>query len=322
MRSARSQLVSTAIAGYYHCVSRCVRRAFLCGNDQATGRSFAHRKQWIENRLHELADIFSAGIYAYAVMSNHVHVVIHVDPSVASAWSDAEIAERWVRLFPVRLQGHVDDAACRDRIAAIVADSRLTAIYRERLCSLSWFMRCLNEPVARMANREDACTGRFWEGRFKCQLLLDERAVIACMSYVDLNPVRAGAATGIRSSAHVSIRRRLLNGEDAAALLRPVAGISCSGLSMANREYVELVEWTGRRLHGGKCARISAPQPSCIQRALVDECNWLAQVSSIETGYWRAIGCIDALVEKAREIGQRWLKGCGRRSVLGRWVQT
>jgi REP element-mobilizing transposase RayT len=99
MTSPRRDIVDPAVAGHYHCVARCVRRAFLCGVDGYTGLSFEHRKQWIEQRILELARYFAVGIYAYAVMSNHLHVVVHVDPGVAMAWSAEEVARRWVGVF-------------------------------------------------------------------------------------------------------------------------------------------------------------------------------------------------------------------------------
>ncbi len=49
MISPRSQLVDPEAPGFYHCISRCVRRVFLCGEDEQTGRSFAHRKQSVEH---------------------------------------------------------------------------------------------------------------------------------------------------------------------------------------------------------------------------------------------------------------------------------
>ena len=79
MAVPRHQLVDPTTPGYYHCITRCVRRAFLCGADPLSGRSFDHRKTWIESRLIELAEIFAVGLYACAVMSNHVHAVAHVE---------------------------------------------------------------------------------------------------------------------------------------------------------------------------------------------------------------------------------------------------
>ncbi|MCQ4167686.1 hypothetical protein [Tahibacter harae] len=149
-----------------------MRRAFLCGDDALTGRNFEHRKVWVRERLHLLGACFAVAIHAYAVMSNHLHIVLQVDAAVSAAWSDEEVASRWIRLFPPR-EG-ADEASDVKR-QALLADPERLARLRARLGDLSWFMRCLAEPIARRANREDQCTGRFWEGRFRCQVLCDER---------------------------------------------------------------------------------------------------------------------------------------------------
>jgi hypothetical protein len=115
MTAPRSQLISSDAPGFYHCVSRCVRRAFLCGTDSYTGRCFEHRKPWVEERLVELADIFAVGVYAFAVMSNHLHVVAYLNPGIAWSWSPDEVAQRWMRLFPVRNHGEIDTEATQLR---------------------------------------------------------------------------------------------------------------------------------------------------------------------------------------------------------------
>ena len=98
MAYPRSFTVDPDSPGFYHCVSRCVRRAWLCGEDPLTGRNFDHRRAWIEKRLIDLAESFAVGLYAWAVMGNHTHVVLRVDPGLPSAWSDEEVAYRWARL--------------------------------------------------------------------------------------------------------------------------------------------------------------------------------------------------------------------------------
>ena len=191
MPRPRNTLLSLDVTPYYHCISRCVRRAFLCGEDSHSGRSFEHRRGWIEQRLLELADIFAIDIAAYAVMSNHYHVVLHIDTEQAQLWSECEVVERWHRLFNGSLLSQRYSRGEALTQAESKALAEVIATWRQRLVSISWFMRCLNEPIARAANREDDVSGRFWEGRFKSQALLDEKALVACMAYVDLNPIRA-----------------------------------------------------------------------------------------------------------------------------------
>ena len=312
----RSQLIDPTVSGTYHCVSRCVRQAFLCGEDALSGRNFNHRKQWVEDRLLFLAEVFSASVLAYAVMSNHLHVVLHMAPEAIDRWTDEEVAERWVRLCPVTMNGEIDPGLCRCKVAALAGNAARIAELRLRLGSLSWFMRCLNEPIARAANREDGCSGRFWEGRFKCQALLDDKAVLACMAYVDLNPVRAGIAADLQTSQHTSIQRKLDQNVAGDRPIAVVAGAPLFGfLPISEAEYIELVDWAGEQLRPDKRGSIHAAAPPVLKR-LGNGNTWLAQVAGIERHYWRAVGTVESLIDKAREMGQRWLRG-GRGLAVG-----
>ena len=163
---ARREIVDEGRVGIYHCIARCVRRAFLCGVDSYTGQDYSHRKDWILERLRDLAGLFSIEICNYGVMSNHLHLVLRTRPDVADGWSDEEVALRWCKVFPPR------DEATGERVepgkhdvAMVLADQERVLELRKRLASLSWFMRCLCEPIARRANTEDRTSGRFWAGR-------------------------------------------------------------------------------------------------------------------------------------------------------------
>ncbi len=149
---------------YYHVVSRCVRRAFLCGDDAHSGQSYEHRRQWVVDKLGQLSRLFAIGICAYAVMSNHYHLVLKVEPDTAANWSEREVAERWAALFqwPLLVRRWYQGEMLIEPELAVV--QQLLAQWRERLHSISWFIRLLNENLARQANREDGCKGHFWEG--------------------------------------------------------------------------------------------------------------------------------------------------------------
>ena len=271
MTRPRSALVSLSDTAWYHCVSRCVRRAFLCGQDSLTGQNFNHRRGWIATRIKELAHIFAIDVAAYAVMSNHYHLVAHIDRERALAWSTEEVLTRWTQLFtgPLLVVRYLSPARDQMGQAEMAMVREMAETYRARLHDLSWFMRVLNESLARQANAEDDCTGRFWEGRFKSQALLDEQALLAAMAYVDLNPVRAGMAETPESSDYTSIQERL-GCAPAATPNEPVqepapeplpqaplmpfdaTGRTAWAVPFGFEEYVALVEWTGRLVHPAK----------------------------------------------------------------------
>ena len=209
MATARKQQVDLTVTPYYHCMARCVRRAFLCGEDPLTGRSFEHRRGWVVQRCRDLSAIFAMDVCAYGVMNNHYHLILYVDVEQAKAWSDEEVIARWHLLFngnPLSQKHQAGEVLLAEeqlQLADYIAD------WRCRLTNISWFMRCVNEYIARLANREDDCTGHFWESRFKSQALLDLHALLSCMAYVDLNPVRAGMASDLEEADFTSVQERL-----------------------------------------------------------------------------------------------------------------
>lgn len=209
MAQSRKSLISLEDTPYYHCISRCVRRSYLCGYDAKNDVSYEHRKSWVEKRLLFLSSIFAIDICAYAVMSNHVHIVLSVNKKAACSWSTDNVLVQWHKMHKGTLLTRKylrGESLSESELKTIQSTAE---IYRRRLYDISWFMRNLNEYIARKANAEDDCTGRFWEGRFRSQALLTEKALLSCMAYVDLNPVRAKVATNLNDSLHTSINRRL-----------------------------------------------------------------------------------------------------------------
>jgi len=316
MPQPRFRQVSIDDTPYYHCISRCVRRAFLCGVDAQTGFNFEHRRQWIVDRIKLLSSVFAIDLCAYAVMSNHYHLVIRINADEVKQWSDEEVARRWMQIFsgPLLMHQFLTNADLTEAELEHVAE--LFSTWRKRLCDLSWFMRCLNEPIARMANSEDHCTGRFWEGRFQSQALLDVRAVLACMTYVDLNPIRAAMAKTPEQSDYTSIQARILHSGD--TFLRPFAEQSDddTGIPLKLKDYLELVDWGGREIKRNKRGYIPAQAPPILKRLRMDAAPVLDYISRTDQPTFKALGPVSMLRVFARSIGQRFVKG----QVLANWL--
>lgn len=318
MTRPRRTLVDPASTPYYHCIGRCVRRAFLCGVDRYTGQDYSHRKAWMVERLGHLAEVFVIDVCAYAVMSNHYHLVLRLRPDLVSELTDEEVMRRWSALYELpllvaqhqrgELVSESDQAAARARIDEL----------RDRLADLSWFMRALNEWIARRANAEDGCTGRFWEGRFKSQPLLDEAAVVTCLAYVDLNPVRAATAETPETSDDTSIQARILGKRDGqplpirlAPFRRRCGGPSADELPIGFPDYLELIDWTGRAIVGGKRGFIPAETPKILGRLGIDSEEFLRHMQQKRMGFRAAMGCAMSLREAAANFGRKHLQGIG-----------
>ena len=290
MTIARAEIIHPSISRYYHCIARCVRHSFLCGEDRFSGRNFDHRKGWLVDRMKFLSGVFAIDICAYAVMSNHYHLVLHWNIEQAQRWSDREVVERWCELYSnalglAYLNGEQLLAVQRDALADKIQ------VWRSRLQDISWYMRCLNEYIARKANQEDECTGHFWQNRFRSQALMDEGALLSCMAYVDLNPIRAGMCERLDESDFTSIQDRLrafAEHQQTAQSSTPEGLLgfvdeTAQALEQASipyllLDYFQLVDWTGRSERVDKRGSIPAHVPALLRSLGLDGRGWLHHV--------------------------------------------
>lgn len=320
MTKPRSNQICLDSTPYYHIISRCVRRAFLCGIDQYSGESFEHRREWVSERLRILAEVYCIDVAAYAVMSNHYHLVLHIDQTTALKLTESQVIKRWKKIFKMPLLIQRKEKGEEITEAEQLAIDKLIRCWKNRLYDISWFMRCLNEPLARMANSEDNCTGHFWEGRYKSQALLDDAALITCMSYVDLNPIRAKMADTPETSNYTSIQSRIRAQDKQQTRchlikLQKFIGDECmqkeDGIHFSLHDYLQLVDYTGRAILENKRGHISDKVPPILNRLGINPNAWLSGVTNFEKHFHLAVGAIDKLQEMASQLQQKWLKGCG-----------
>ncbi len=311
MPRARSTLISLEDTPYYHCCSRVVRRAYLCGEDKYTGKNYDHRRGWVESQILKLTEVFAIDVAAYAVMSNHLHVVLYIDLETVNNWTDRDVVEQWHNLFRGTdlTQKFVKGDVIEECMVAAL--KKLIATYRSRLSDISWFMRCLNEPIARQANYEDNCTGHFWEGRFKSQALLDEAAVLACMAYVELNPIRAKVAKTPEQSDYTSLQLRVkaaLKGKQPAKLL-PFIGnekkYQPKGINFSLEDYLTLVDETGRIIRDDRRGAISANAEKILTRLNIPSDNWIKLTSEFGKMFHGPVGSLQELTHYCEHLEKR-----------------
>jgi len=327
MARARKCLIDLDVTPYYHCINRCIRRSYLCGDDKYSGNNFDHRRGWLVERIKLLATIFSIDIAAYAILSNHYHLVLKVNRDEALACSDDEVIARWYQLYhgcvlvDRYLAGEVLDESCLLRISEVVSK------WRSRLYDISWFMRNLNEFIARKANLEDNCTGRFWEGRFKSQALLDETAVLSCMMYVDLNPIRAKMADSLQSSDFTSIQERIKQyksfqkqqikmNEDVTVLPQPNSLLSFGNnkdkdsIPFTLFDYLELAEFSGKLILPNKRGSIDSNRPAILKILDIESDSWINTIKHFRRQYANFAGSKTSLMKCAHAHHHSWYKGC------------
>jgi hypothetical protein len=283
-------------------------------------------------------------------MSNHIHLVLRSRPDVVAAWSDEQVARRWLRLFPLRREQDGSPAEPLDaEIQAIVNQPEVLQERRRRLSDISWWMRCTTEHIARRANREDGCTGHFWEGRYKCQLLLDEASLLACAAYVDLNPVRAALVPTPEASSFTGVKDRIDDVRERkrkqsshgvhemernrpgprSGWLSPVETREASDavgpdlcgsgrrasrkgfLPMPLVDYLELLDWTGRQVREGKRGRIPKHLSPILARIGLDAPDWCELVQKFGRTFKRVAGTPEHLADEARRRGLHWLQAPG-----------
>jgi len=341
-RYAQLSLVETP---WYHVVSRCVRRAYLCGVDHITGQSYEHRRDWVEQRIKQLASVFTIDIAAFAILHNHYHIVVRVDNERVADLTTDEVLQRWTQLYagPQIVRRYLTEERQQMGQGEQQQVEQLADEYRRRLCDLSWFMKNLNEFISRKANAEENVKGHFWESRYKCQALLDERALLAAMAYVDLNPIRAAMAENPEESTYTSAKQRIdaLKSEAPSACSRmpdeqppaerlqtPEAPLlpfdPCEHLKtsipFALGDYLELLDTVGRVVHPTKRGAIPDAAPAILNRLGIGVDRFIEHADRFLHRFGATVGAPAALVELAAARNLHYLRGVSRSRDLFRHV--
>jgi REP element-mobilizing transposase RayT len=315
---AREELFSPDEIACVHVMNRAVRRCFLMGDDPLSGKNFDHRKVWLEKKIELQAANFGIDVLGIAILSNHFHLVLRSRPDVVKTWDDAEVARRWFMLCPQRKN---EDGSAKEptsaEIHSIANDPDRLQQIRRRLSDISWWMRLLCQHIGQRANRETGESGHFWESRFRSVRLLDESALLACVAYVDLNPIRAKLAETIENSDFTSAQKRLealllkskpsvdssprIESSSSELPDRSLAPVQCDErndalgpspsrsdfrcsdkgfLNMTAAEYLGFLDWTARSITSGKPGSTPQNAPPILERVGLPTSAWLGLVKN------------------------------------------
>ncbi len=334
---ARRKLARRRRVGVYHCWNRCVRRAFLCGKDPFTGKDFSHRRDWILKREEQLARLFAIEVEFHAELSNHLHLILRTRPDIARRWSREEVARRWLTI--TRLAKCMSDGMPQpstEKIEELVKDKKRIRKIRRRLSKVSWFMAILSENIARRANDEDECSGRFWGTRYRCRECTDVNSILLCGIYVDLNPIKAGEATSPQTARYTSAYQRMhsqsqrkngknrpdgwlgeLTWQDDTSTDEAIAFSSRTGRRASDKglipisleDYLKLLNWSARQLRAGQRTTIPGDLESVLDHLSINEEAWLDTLESYEDAFCHVVGSPAEIRKAAERMGRRCLKG-------------
>lgn len=243
--------------------------------------------------------------------------MLRVDAGQANKWSEATVIHRWKRIYRIpevvkQYLKNPDAVGIREVAQDIIEE------WRQRLMDISWMMRCLNEYLARKANIEDNCKGRFWEGRFKSQPLLDEAAVLTAMSYVDLNPVRAKMAKTPENSNFTSIQQRIQKRQKKPTDNQvPLVKLSASKkqshpntIAFSEKDYLQLVDWAGRAILPKKRGAIDSSLPPILERLNINPEGFIELIQKTDDlSGLTALGSTTAVTHYIERIEQKFIKG-------------
>lgn len=344
-RTPRSEVFSPDEIAVAHVMNRVVRRCFLLGDDPHSGKNYDHRKAWIEELIERFAAFFGIDLITFSLLSNHFHLVLRSRPDVVAAWSDTEVARRWLMLCPLRKRedGSPEEPSECELNSIRLDPDRLKTI-RRRLSDFSWWMRLLCQRIAQRANAEDKESGKFWESRFEAVRIYDELSLLACAAYVDLNPIRAALAERLEESDFTAIQRRieaLLAGQENAGglasradrFLSPLSideahdplgpvpsggGFRCSDkgfLPMSLTDYLQLLDWTARQGAHGKRGVTPEEAPPILQRLGLEPQAWCELAGNFGQLFHNVAGR-PAVIDQARSLKT------GRRYHLSRRART